>query len=244
MMRTIFLLVLAAALAVSAEKDASGHIIRYTGLQAYREYPPFRLNLKYGFDYRIVTVSEDLPLELNRYLQGMRLGRSFSADISFYPFKYAGIGLDFASFSSADEKEPVVLADLETGVVAGYGKIADEVTITTFGPALFFRRVVGGGNQMITVTIGGAYFWYTDENTMKDENTAQGRAREVSGACWGPNFQLHYDYRIWRFLGFGLGFGYLDGTVRDLLLEGDKGSLSGIEGMGRFRLMVGVRGYY
>jgi opacity protein-like surface antigen len=219
---------------VTAEEDAEKHMV-YKGLHGYREYPLFRLNLKGGMGYRIANVPDTIPLELQRHIEGLRLGGILGADLGFFFTTFFGVGLDFSYYGSSDTAQTVVARDLETGQIMGVGPIEDKISIIAVGPNVYFRKVVGGGNQLLHLSIAPVKIYYSDKSTLIE------KSYKIKGSAWGADIQLNYDYRLFGFMGLGIGVGYLVGTAHTLTLNGKTAKAYGPESLNQLNIWLGAR---
>jgi hypothetical protein len=196
-----------------------------------KDFPRFRLGINGGWSYRLAKVAESNSSEVDEYIKQLKSGISYSADVTYYWSKKAGIGAKYDVFKSKNELEDP----------SGQFIIAsDDISLTFIGPYYSSRFLTANKKNSFLLNIGAGYVGYNDKAFFVSEY-------ELTGGTVGLLIDIGYDIGLSKSFAMGFQLSLVGGTLTQY--EIDNGFTTQMieldedeyEGLGRVNLTVGLR---
>ncbi|MCH2215064.1 MAG: hypothetical protein MK086_07840 [Flavobacteriales bacterium] len=96
------------------------------------------LSLSYVWSRRVAPIDDELPQDLQNYLDELRGGRGLQMRGHYFINDKLGLGFNYNKYNATHQIQGSI-EDLETGDVF-FGTISDDVEITFFGPSVMGRH--------------------------------------------------------------------------------------------------------
>ncbi len=193
----------------------------------------FVANLGYGF--RTAKISPDLTPDERKDLEQRMSGLVWEAQVTYFFQDYMGIGLDYCGYY-ATSSYPTYLTDMPS--VSGILNTSDIMTY--IGPALIVRTPFK--KWVFDYSFGMGYFDYTSKGTLNDFTASS------NGSTLGVKYGVGASYKLDEQLEIGASLQLLGGLLSKYSVTDFYGMTKTVtrdleqrEGLGQFRLMVGLR---
>jgi len=111
---------------------------RSNSFSALHDYNRVHLSLSYGWSSRVAPVDDELPQDIQDYLNELRGGRGIQVRGHYFINDNIGIGFNYNEYNASHQIQGWI-EDLETGDVS-FGTISDDIDITFFGPSVMGRH--------------------------------------------------------------------------------------------------------
>lgn len=198
------------------------------GLVHAGDAAPTRWALDAGWGVRLWDNS-GIPEAERHYLEKSRVGGTWGLDVSAYPWKRWGFGIQHAEFSASASDSNATFADNSKG------NLRDAYRIFYTAPAVCVMRSVGK-NMRLAGNAGAGVFFYRNES----------RAGAFPGVLEGSTLGLHaaggIDLMIAPRLALGFGIRLLYGTLEKIRYNAIETSTRPIS-LSRLDFGVGLRFY-
>jgi hypothetical protein len=194
-----------------------------------------RLNADYGYSSRRAKISSDIPPVLKDYMNDLKSGTNYSADISYYIYNQNGIGLKYSKFSTSGFIDGITVSDPATGAILGIGMVEDNISISFIGPAIFERRSIIPEKLLLISNLSlGQLSYFNDGILLTYPIKIEGKTIGFSGT-------IGLDFLITKDFAFGISFSYLYGEIRKIKVNGESIDLDEHESMNRWDFNFGFK---
>ncbi|MBL4658028.1 MAG: hypothetical protein JKX73_08520 [Flavobacteriales bacterium] len=175
-------------------------------------YPKVRIAIAGGMSNLIGRVPNNIPQEYIPYVQELKSGNFFGADISIYESEHIGMGVKYSMFQTSNQLNDVSFVD-STGATI-YGLLKDDITVQYIGPALAIRHTLPRGSAYFVSHLSIGMLSYVNDATVIDKIKLSGKTVAFSG-------DVGLDFQILDGLYFGLVAGVTFGVLKELKVEAD-----------------------
>jgi len=201
-------------------------------------HPKYRVSVGGGLSEFLGRVPNNIPQSLKAYVEELKSGNHFAADLGFYLQENLGLGLKYSLFKTKNQKENISIID-STGAFR-FGNLKDDITVQYFGPSLIMRQSMPNGGAHVVGSISFGLLTYLNNATVIDKFKLVGSTLAFSGDI-GLDFQLEGGFHL------GVVFGLTFASIKELVISGNgttqSVNLTGFENANpsRFDLGVGLR---
>jgi hypothetical protein len=203
-------------------------------IPAKPKFQHLKLVIDYGWSYRMKDVSSNVSPDLKNYVQGLKSGQNFGADLVYYFMESTGVGIKYNQFmknSSLGGNE----------IAAKYGTVSDAISISYIGPSLNTRLLSNNKKQALMFDLSIGYMSYEDISNLTYNSTISGNG--LSFVC-----DAGYDFNISKFLALGVKGSFIWGKLPsfDVKANGISPAFAwaenyDCENLTRFDLSIGLR---
>ncbi len=196
-----------------------------------------RLNADYGYSSRRVKISDDVPAEFKDYMNDLKSGTNFNADVSYFFSNRYGIGFKYSRFSTSTFVDGISVFDPATGEVLGIGLVEDNISISFVGPTFFERGTIVPDKLLYVsnLTIGQVSY-FNDAKFLTFPIKIEGKNIGIGGTI-GLDFFITKDFAI------GVNFSYLYGKITNIKVNGESIDMEEDESMNRWDFNIGLKLY-
>jgi len=178
-----------------------------------------------GWGYRTAKISSDLSSDAREYLEELKRGYTFGGEMYYYFSETVGYGGMFSIFRTSNEISSISLAD--------------DISISYFGPAVQSRMRSGNGNIYLLSTVGLGYLKYYDKAKAGSNIT-------FDAGTLGLMFGFGMDFKINDNFGGTIGVSYLQGQITEVTVSANgkretiKLDKKNYESLNRLDLNIGI----
>ncbi len=166
------------------------------------DYSHLRIALGGGYSYRTAEVSDDVSSDFEDYVDGLKSGYHYGANLTYFFKKPYGIGFKYNAYKSSNSMS-VYSYDY------GYGEMSDDITISYYGPTVTIRSLSPNKKNAFLMDFSLGYMEYKDNAILFDESYT------IKGNTVGLIFGMNYDIGLTENLALGLGFSITAGTLSE-----------------------------
>ena len=202
------------------------------------KYPRLRVSVGGGIANLIGANPENIQESLIPYVEELKSGNHFAADICFYVKETVGIGVKYSYFATKNSLNSIYVID--SNGIAAYGRLEDNIVIQYIGPAVALRKTMPRGSAHVVSNLSLGLLMYINHATVIDTYLISGKAFAFSG-------DVGLDFEIGGGVYFGISFGLTLGIIKSLVIEHngvvETVDLTGLEysNASRFDLGLGLR---
>jgi hypothetical protein len=186
--------------------------------------PTSRISLYGGGGYLFTSTPKILLSDESSYVNKMRLGLSYGAEISIFPKDVFGFGLKYLVY--------------QTNNISSVLLVEDNITTTYVGPSLSLKRATGlnGMNFIFGLSVG----------YLKNSNSGTKSAvpMYITGSAFGVEASMGLDYRFGAHFAVGVDFSVLGGDISKYILNSASTTLSSSDNLLMADLTGGIRFYF
>lgn len=181
------------------------------GAQKENEFiPRFSAALGGGASYMIRKLPKDLPDWQTTYLNQLRNGYHFAADLSFYIYKNSGFGIRYSFMRTSNQLDDV--AFYYDSVYKGTGLLRDDITIHYIGPTLFGKIKLGRRKSLwLGSTFSVGYLGFINNAYLIDKF-------KITSNTLGGSWLLSADYFIGKKISIGVNVSSVLGRISEIWL--------------------------
>lgn len=165
--------------------------------------PQWRISLQGGYSYRLGETAS-VNWMLQDYMEKLRHGFFYGADVTGYFMESMGAGVKFSGFGTKVSQEVTVEYD---GGRQESALLSDNISIRYFGPMLSYRLISRDFRNSLIINTGVGYLGYTDKVVFIDPYT-------IKGSAVGYLLELGYDFRISDKVSLGLLVSSVSGVMK------------------------------
>lgn len=203
------------------------------------KYPHFRIALNGGYSYRLASAPADASPDQKSYINGLKSGYNYGADLTYFFTEYLGIGFKYNTFASKNKLNNRYITYIDGST--DYGTISDNIKINFIAPFFSTRILNTSKKNCWLFDVGLGYMRYTNEVI---SGSKQGK---LNGATMGSYWNIGYDIGISKKMAIGFQISYLSGllaeyketiggTTQTIKLDRDN-----YEGLAHINLSIGLR---
>ncbi len=202
------------------------------------KYPKLRIALHGGFGYRIAPLSDDISDDLEDYMNELKSGVQFSADLTYFWGENYGFGIKYSHFIASNHRDDVYVKDDQGN--RRYGVLSDDISIIFLGPSFTARVFNKAKTNAFIFNLSYGYVGYFNDQVIVDKY-------KQSGATFGSFFDIGYDLGLSRHVALGVQLSYSAGLLNKLKID-DGNTVKTLEleegeyeSLARLGLSVGLR---
>lgn len=180
-----------------------------------RTVPTWRIAVQGGFVYRIGKVDNSLGAEMTEYLESLRKGFCYSADVTHYFSEALGVGVKYSDgrFSGS----VLGTATFIDGSTRS-GTCSDKIDFRLVGPFLSYRWVSANARNAFYINYGLGYLGMTDDSVVITDSFT------MKGGTLGQFSDIGYDFSITKKLALGASVSFIAGTLSSYTIYNSGGS--------------------
>ncbi len=194
-----------------------------------------RFVANFGYGFRTAQINPDLSHEERKDIEQRKSGLAWDVQAAYYTHEFLGIGLDYCGYY-ATSSSPVYLT--VPPYISGILNTADMMTY--IGPVFIARAVLKKWIFDCSVSLG--YLRYMSKGSLHDYTASSIGHTFGSKLSFGASYKLDEQFEI------GANMGMLEGTLSKFFITNFDGTTQTLtldakqrEGLGQFRLLVGIR---
>ncbi len=217
------------------ETDTTSRFVENKVFKPARTLPRVRFSIGGGYGWRTAETISELNQTMKNYLEELKSGPVWDASFNYYFNDNYGIGLIYSAYTASNSE---YLQELNTGNT-GYLDTRDFITYV--GPAFMMRFPFAKNKCIFDMGIGFGYIGYKSTVEFLQDKYI------YTGSSVGFQMAVGLEYRISNNWGIGFDLSTLGGSLDRITINenGEKTTYkfeSGeFEGLGHFRMLVGVR---
>jgi len=198
-----------------------------------------RINIDGGLSYLTAPISENIPSNLNSYMQDIKSGYQLNGSVQYFISENLGFGLKGLSMMTYNQLNGTLININGSTLV---GTLRDDILVVFVGPSISSRFLPKDEKNSFVLGLSMGYIHYTNNaiviNAFKLESQTVGLAWDIA-----------WDYKINNEFGVGLSLSYTlasltsykmtsGGTVQTIKLDKDN-----YESINHFAITIGLRLY-
>ena len=196
------------------------------------DYQKIAFSITGGYSRRLAKVAENLPSANEDYVEQLKNGYHFGADLAYYFTENYGAGVKFVTFKASNSGNLLVEN-------FGRADVKDEITMPFIGPMFSMRYQNEKNSFFLNYALG--YYGYIDKWTIGNTNGKN------KGGTAGLMFDIDYSYWFAKNTALDIRLAFISGTLssftREIGSSKEKIELEKdqYEGLGRMDISVGLR---
>ncbi|MCO6499733.1 MAG: hypothetical protein J5I47_05075 [Vicingus serpentipes] len=202
------------------------------------EIKRFRIGVNYGWGYSTGRLSDDIPGEFKQYVEELKSGATFSADVSYLIKNSIGFGVKYSNFNSENSLDNISIT-YPNGLVR-YGVMRDDINVQFIG-GTFYNRIFSKNkknNFFMGLSLGKLA--YKNDAIVIDKLT-------LTGNTFGIVADIGYDIAITEDLAISFLLSWVQGALSEIKVN-QGGSVQKIkfdtdqrESLSRIDLSIGLK---
>lgn len=181
-----------------------------------------RFGFNAGFGYLIAPAPKDASSDQKEYIDELRAGFAFEANIDIFPTNNFGFGVKYNQFNTSNT----------------YETIKDNIKVTFIGASFV-------SFTQLTNNIGYLYSSFSVGSLSEVNNGEfQGADIKLEGSTVGFYLALGLDFNISQNFTIGLQSGLMAGKIKEMEINGQNVELEEPESLARLDGMIGMKIYF
>lgn len=197
--------------------------------------PRVRISVSGGLGNLLGGVPDNIPQDFIPYVEELKSGNYFEADLGYYVSDNVGMGAKYSLFKTQNELKNIFIAD--SNGIRTYGTLEDDITVQFLGPALAIRRTLPRGSSYFISNLALGILTYSNDALVIDKY-------KLSGSTFGFSGDIGLDFDLGGGFHLGVSLGVTVGTIKKLNIEHDGASvmldLTGLEYSNISRIDLGA----
>ncbi|MDR3705882.1 MAG: outer membrane beta-barrel protein [Paludibacteraceae bacterium] len=177
---------------------------KLTNVQMDSIYKPsrWRFGLECGYSRWIAKNPSGITSDLSSYLNGLKNGFNYAADVTYYFNQRWGVGMKYHGFNSSNSLDDYSVTSTDGTVTTG--TISDKEWIQYFGPYGSYRYILPNDKRnVLYANLGVGYTLYRDKGAAPSTTDVT-----ITGHQVGVFANLGYDYFITKNFALGVELGF------------------------------------
>lgn len=213
-------------------------IIPEEEIVGFTDYSQFRLAINSGFSYQTARINENIPADFETYVNEMKSGYHFGADLTYFFSEPLGFGFKYYLFKTSNSMDNIYV-EYPDGSVE-YGIMSDDLTISFIGPTFSTRLLNYNKSNAFLMSLSIGYMGYSNNKVIVNNYI-------MTGNTVGMTLDVGYDIGISDKLSLGFQISLITGTLTEYELDNGseietiKLENGEFESVNRIDLSVGLR---
>ncbi|MDR1896553.1 MAG: hypothetical protein LBR10_07175 [Prevotellaceae bacterium] len=198
----------------------------------------WRFSLNAGADFQIAPNPADIPDELNKYRNGLRLGARFGTNTVFFASPNVGFGINYSLFNTNNKAQHLPYTVSE-GIMSHYSR-EDKVNVHFFGPSLSIRSIPKANKIYALCEFTLGYSLYNN-NLRVDRNTYN-----LESGNFGFASSIGFDFLLNKTMSIGIILNITAASIEKVIPDDIKTKLAyeeERENLSRVGLILSLRAY-
>ena len=159
----------------------------------------WRVALNAGWSWRVAQTDPSLSSFEKEYIDGLKSGHHFGAEVNYFFTNRIGIGLNYNTHFSSNSV--YASAQFPSGTVKN-GLLSDDMLINFIGPSFNVRFMSRKNTNVLYMDASLGYSDYRDKFNFIGDTLIH---IKITGYTVGINYNLSYDFGITKHLALGAG---------------------------------------
>lgn len=161
--------------------------------QAAKALPKWRIAVQGGGGYRMGKLPIGISNDMREYMNGLKWGYSYGADITYFFGPTLGVGVKYHDFHTSNQAQGTFTFDNGS---SKSGTMADKIDIWFLGPILSYRVLDSNARNAFYMSAGAGYVGFYNNATLVDP-------LKMTGGTIGMTCEIGFDFGLSDHLSLG-----------------------------------------